>query len=369
MRRLLRKVLLRPVLWASARFSSRPKRSLIFNALDKLFTGILKGEAEKGLVIPFKKESGRFIIFSDQHKGAKNGSDDFKPAEPTYLAALDYYYKSGFTFISLGDNEELWENSLSKIKKFNEASFEAERLFIPGNRFVKIFGNHDLFWDNDPFAGLQLKEIYKEKIKVYEGIILSLVEGSQTFHIFCTHGHQGDSQSDGNWFSKFFIARIWAPLQAYLLINPNTPAYDSHKKSLHNDIMYEWSSRQQDLLLITGHTHQPVFASLTHLERLYKNFQFAQHEKDVSRILALQQEIRKREKDFNVVSLDYMSMKPTYFNSGCCCFTDGDITGIEIDEGSLRLVKWKLQDGKPPREILEEIKLDTLMQELLPHGS
>ena len=33
----------------------------------------------------------RFIIFSDQHKGARNGADDFMACEGTYAAALDYY--------------------------------------------------------------------------------------------------------------------------------------------------------------------------------------------------------------------------------------------------------------------------------------
>jgi hypothetical protein len=31
-----------------------------------------------------------------------------------------------------------------------------------------------------------------------------------------THGHQGDLQSDGNWFSKWFVSSIWGPLQGYL---------------------------------------------------------------------------------------------------------------------------------------------------------
>jgi hypothetical protein len=364
MRRLLRSILLSPVLWATAKFSSRPKRPLVFKALDKLYASIIEKPGDRGLVIPFNKDAARFIIFSDQHKGGKDGSDDFIMAEPNYLAALEYYYQKGFTLISLGDNEELWENTLGKVKKANEASYVLERKFIPGERFVKIFGNHDLFWDNDPFAGLQLKDIYKEKIKVYEGVVLSVHDGTRGIHIFCTHGHQGDTQSDGNWFSKFFVARIWAPLQAFLLINPNTPAYDKGKKSLHNDIMYQWSSQQKNMLLVTGHTHQPVFASLTHLERLYKGFQQAQHEKDTGKILSIQEEIRKRERDFATVTLDYMNMKPSYFNSGCCCFIDGDITGLEIDEGCLRLIKWKLQDEAPARQILEEISLDDLLKQL-----
>ena len=59
-----------------------------------------------------------------------------------------------------------------------------------------------------------------------------------------------------------------------------------------------------------------------------------------------------------------MSMKPSYFNSGCCCFSDGDITGIEIEDGYIRLIKWTLIEGKPERELLEEMKLEKLVGEL-----
>ena len=128
--------------------------------------------------------------------------------------------------------------------------------------------------------------------------------------------------------------------------------------------MYQWSSQQKNVLLITGHTHQPVFGSLTLLERLYKSFQFAQQEKDTQKILDIQAEIRKRERDFAAVALDYMSMKPSYFNSGCCCYSDGDITGIEIDNGCFRLVKWQTLDESPKREVLEEVSLARLLEEL-----
>ena len=361
---MFRKILLKPVLWASSRFSSRPDRRKIFKALGKLYRHILKHPAKRGLVIPFEINSGKFILFSDQHKGARNGADDFALSEPNYLAALDHYYKNDFHFINMGDCEELWKNTISEVKKYNELNFEAERKFIEHGQFIKLFGNHDLYWDNDPLAWFQLKNIYKEKIKVYEGVILAVSVGAKSLKIFCTHGHQGDASSDGNWFSKFFVSRIWAPLQAWLYINPNTPAYDGEKKTLHNDIMYQWSSRQKDLLLITGHTHQPVFASLTHLESLYKRFQWAVKEKNIGEVASLQQEIRKREKEFTAVAVDYMSMRPSYFNTGCCCFTDGDITGIEIAEGHIRLIKWKRKEEGSEREVLESISLAELVHDL-----
>jgi UDP-2,3-diacylglucosamine pyrophosphatase LpxH len=361
MRRIIRFLLLRPVIWAAAKFSSSPDRTRIFKALTKLSEDILADPGKKGLVLPFDLQTGRFIIFSDQHKGARNGADDFLLAEPNYLAALEHYNNDGFVFINLGDSEELWENTLSQVRKYNEKTFEAEKKFILRQAFIKIIGNHDLYWANDPFAWWQLKKIFGEEVKVYEGAVLDTMIGNKPLQIFCTHGHQGDKQSDGNWFSKFFVARIWAPLQSYLRINPNTPAYDAEKKTVHNGIMYEWSAMQKNMLLITGHTHQPVFSSLTHIERLYKRFQRATNEMDEAKLAELRAEIVKREKEFTAVSVDYMNMKPYYFNSGCCCFSDGDITGIEIDKGCIRLIKWTTINNISVRQLLEEISLEKLV--------
>jgi len=359
MRNILRVILYKPVNWAAKKFAARPVREKVFSALDTLYAEILNNPGKRGLVLPFDPANDRFIIFSDQHKGCRDGADDFAGAEKNYQAALDHYYEKDFTYISLGDSEELWENSIWQVKKKNTAIFEQEKKFLQRNKFIKVFGNHDLFWDNDPLAAWHLKDIYGEKIRVYEGLILmptvAAVDSrllTTDSRLFLTHGHQGDAQSDGNWFSKFFIANIWAPLQAFLRINPNTPAYDAERKTLHNRIMYEWSASKEKIMLVTGHTHQPVFGSLTHLERLFKQFQEALNNQNKEEEEKLRKEIRTREREFTSVALEYMNMKPTYFNAGCCCFSDGDITGIELADGEIRLVKWSLAKG---REILESV--------------
>jgi predicted phosphodiesterase len=364
MRKLLQRLLRKPVLWLTYKFSSSPDKERIFKALSELLRNILDGEKKKGLVIPFDIASGKMIIFSDQHKGTRNGADDFLICEQNYLEALEYYYQNGFHFIDLGDCEELWENMVISVKKEQKPAFEKEKKFIPNNALIKIFGNHDLYWKNDPFAPLMLKEIYGTQLPIYEGVVLQTEIKGKQLNIFCTHGHQGDAVSDGNWFSKFFVSKVWGPVQSYLKINPNTPAYDDHLKTVHNQIMYEWSAQQKDLLLITGHTHQPAFESLTHIERLYRQLLFARQVKDEGIIESLQKEIAFRKFEYTHVSEDYLKLKPTYFNSGCCCFSDGDITGIEIAEGNLRLIKWSAKKNIPERIILEETPLGELLEEI-----
>src|SRR5687768_6976901 len=112
MRKLVRLLLLSPILWITRTFSSDPDRNRIFGALTTLKEKIEKDSGKKGFVMPFDSKRNRFIIFSDQHKGRKNGADDFMGAESTYIAALEFYDKNGFHLISLGDSEELWENTL-----------------------------------------------------------------------------------------------------------------------------------------------------------------------------------------------------------------------------------------------------------------
>ena len=360
----LKKILFRWVMWASEKFSSRPERDRIFKALSSLLDCIVKLEKKKGPVLTFNCEADKFIIFSDQHKGAKNGADDFMLCEPNYIAALDYYYQHNYFFIALGDCEELWENTLSGVKKAHQPSFEKEKLFFLNNRGIKIFGNHDLHWQNDPLAPFQLKEIYDCDIPIYEGVLLQTMVEDEQVNIFCTHGHQGDAVSDGNWFSKFFISKIWAPLQALVKINPNTPAYDSQLKTAHNNMMYAWSEAQKNLFLITGHTHQPVFESLTHIERLYRQLLFARKVEDGSMITSLEKEIGIRKFEYTNISNDYLSLKPTYFNTGCCCYSDGDITGIELEEDCIRLIKWNSKQGIPTRTILEEAPLKELLESI-----
>lgn len=358
---MLRRLLYKPVLWATNKFASRPNRRRIFESLAALTLAIEEGKEKKGPVIPFEAAQGKFIIFSDQHKGARNGADDFVACETAYLQALDFYYQEGYHFIALGDCEELWENSWSAVQQHQQASFAKEKAFLEAGTFTKIFGNHDLLWQNDPLAPVYLKEVYGQVVPIYEGAVLKTVVGDKVIRILCTHGHQGDEMSDGNWFSKFFVARIWAPLQAFVRINPNTPAYDDGLKTTHNVLMQEWSAAQKGLLLITGHTHQPVFESLTHLERLYRRLLFARRDNNAANITDLEQQIAFRKREYKAIGDDYLSLQPSYFNTGCCCFADGDITGIEISGGSLKLIKWTPKDGKPVRLILEETPLSDLV--------
>jgi predicted phosphodiesterase len=357
-------LLKKPVLWVVAKFSSAPKQEKVNEALSQLYRTITTEPGKKGPLIAFRPDEHPVIIFTDLHKGTRDGADDFAICEPNYLAALDYYQQRKFYYINLGDSEELWENILPNVIKYNKTNFEKETGFVNRNAFVKIYGNHDLYWGNDPLAPSFLKSVYGKPLKAYSGAVLRAELPYGHLDFFCTHGHQGDAQSDGNAFSKWFVSYVWGPLQALLEINTNSPSSNDDLKTLHNQYMYEWSAAQKDIVLITGHTHQPVFNSLTHLERLYLQLDLAKQENDQEKINKISAEIPRRKREYNYVNHRYHTMRPSYFNAGCCCFDDGTITGLEIAEGFIRLVKWSKIDGKPTRMVAEEEHLVAISKRL-----
>ncbi|QEC70192.1 metallophosphoesterase [Panacibacter ginsenosidivorans] len=364
MRRSLKFLLTKPVLFIVNRFSSAPKRENVFASLTKLYNESLdQPDKKSGSMFSFDPREQSIIIFSDHHKGARDGSDDFRFAEKNYLAALDYYNEQNFFYVNLGDGEELWENTIFSVLKHNKEVFAKEKLFADRDAYCKIIGNHDLFWKNDPFtAQLYIKKMYGRELKMFEGIVLRVQLPTKYVDVFCTHGHQGDVQSDGNAFSKWFVSYIWGPLQSFLEININSTSANDNLKSLHNKMMYDWVYEKPYCILITGHTHQPVFKSLTHLERLYLALEDAKEKNDAAAIDKIEAEIPRRRREYDFVNNSFRNMNPSYFNSGCCCFDDGTITGIELDKGFIRLIKWSYKDGVPERIVAEE----TSLYELLP---
>jgi predicted phosphodiesterase len=357
----LRFVLKKPVTWLAEKVSSAPDKVAVMDALTALYEESARPESTKLKLLSLNGSGQRIVIFSDQHRGTRDGSDDFAICENSYLTALDYYNNEKFYFINLGDCEELWENTMFGISKHNIAVYQKEKLFIDRDAYCKVFGNHDLFWDNDPLAANWLKRIYGSAIRIFTGVLIRVdISSDATLEIFCTHGHQGDKQSDGNSFSKWFVSYIWGPLQKLLEININSPSANDNLKTLHNMYMYDWSAAQENTLLVTGHTHQPVFNSLTHLERLYQQLEKARTLNDADAQKKIEAEIPRRKREYDFVNQSFDKMKPTYFNSGCCCFDDGTITAIEISDGFIRLIKWSLVNGKPERIVAEEEELSKL---------
>ncbi len=364
LRRCIQYIFRKPLLWILSKFSSIPNETKVHSRLSNVLQQITKGNKSIGIKMQIDTNKDKFVIMSDLHKGNGNDADDFTLAQNNYVAACYYYLQNDFTYIALGDIEELWKNDIVQVVANNELTIDLEKKFIEKKKFIKVVGNHDLYWRNTPyFANKWLKRMYGSSIFVHEGIVLSTNIKNQNLNIFLTHGHQGDKTSDGNKFSKWFVANIWSKVQAYLDININSPSKDFLLRDKHNRMMYEWSIAQKNTILITGHTHKPVFASANHVEKLNKELFLAKSNNDIALVKTLTTEITKRQQEY--ISTEAFSLKkPSYFNSGCCCFSDGDITVIEIENNTIKLVKWGETSGESNRYILQEINLDDIRDAL-----
>jgi hypothetical protein len=364
MRKLFQKVFRKPVSWLARKLSSSPRKKEVFSSLSCLLKNISEGKSGFPEPVHFQLDTGKFVILSDQHKGAKDAADDFRNTEANYMCALQYYYDEGFTFVNLGDCEELWEATPSVIIDKNRLTLLQEAQFHTVGRYFRIYGNHDLEWNYAIQQNYYLKPIFGPKLSVYEGLLLTTTYNEESYSIFLSHGHQGDRRSDGNAFSKWFVAAIWTPIQRYLEVPVDVISDSFELVDEHNILMYEWSATQKNLLFVSGHTHKPVFASLDHMDRLAKQLAKAKAEGASAAIEALHQEIERRKKEYEGKKIVKTMATPTYFNTGCCCYWDGDLTGIEIESGFIRLVKWRCENGKGKKTVLEESPLYYLFDQI-----
>jgi len=313
----------------------------------------------------------RYIIFSDQHRGARNGADDFQRAERAYNAALAYYLPLGYTLIVLGDVEELWEERPVAVIKAYRHSLELEARFHQRGRYARIWGNHDDEWQYQDSVRRHLDAIYGDPpLRVHEGLHFTVTEGTEELGaLFLLHGHQGDTFNDRwSWITRIFVRYIWRTLQRLTGISLNTPAksWDLRKKI--NQAMYAWTAQQQKLILIAGHTHSPVFESQSHeallteaIEELERAPEDDAQREELGRMLAQREWVRAQEPAMPTQETVFSMAKPCYFNTGCCCYFDGDITGIEIADGKIRLVRWPDKARKPQPYILEEAVLRNVL--------
>jgi predicted phosphodiesterase len=307
----------------------------------------------------------RFIVFSDQHKGAGDQADEFRKCQGAYAAALRYYRERGFTLILLGDVEELWEQNFGEVEKAYREILALEGSFGAG-RYLRVWGNHDDQWMDAKAVSKRLAP-YMPPGEVLEGLRFDVRHGGRGLgRIFLVHGHQGEFGSEhlrGIARVVLKVYRIWQRLTG---LGTTTPAKDACLRGEHDRTMYQWAAGQDRLMLIAGHTHRPVWSSRTHLEKLQDQLRAlearpASPERD-RLIREKQDEIEKRRARMGDCN-DVPKPRKCYFNAGCCRYDDGDITGMELEDGVLRLLKWSATPpgGSSARMVLEEDLVEAIL--------
>jgi UDP-2,3-diacylglucosamine pyrophosphatase LpxH len=255
--------------------------------------------------IPFD-DSSRIVLMSDCHRGDGSWADDFSKNQNVYFAALTHYYKENFTYIELGDGDELWENRrLIDIKQTHSDVFWLLSKFYRAGRLHMIYGNHDMVKRNKSFVKVNLNEYFNEPkrkfsslfkgITIHEGLILKHRDTEDK--IFLVHGHQVDCLNNQFWkLARFLVRYLWRPLTNLGVNDPTRTAKNYEKKEKAEKRLTDWVMKEKHML-IAGHTHRPMFPETN---------------------------------------------EAPYFNDGSCVHPRC-ITAIEISEGNIILVKWSVK--------------------------
>jgi len=298
-------------------------------------------------------ESVRLVVFSDHHKGKRDGADDFQRAEAAYRAALGYYLAAEYTLCVLGDVEELWECKAKDVIAAYRSTLELEKQFYSldsgKNRYVRIFGNHDDQWEKRKSFDKHLGRFFPA-LPVHEGLRLMVRLGDEYIgEIFLVHGHQGSLGSDRfRFIAKPVVRYLWRPIQRRTGWRLNTPARSFSSRAKRDKAMHGWATEKK-LLLIAGHTHKPVFLANP------RSKMRAEELDELKRNKAPQDTIAEKHAELEWTrTLEEGSVRwpPCYFNTGCSSFDDGDCTGLEIVGQKIHLVRWPNDAGQPRRRPL-----------------
>ncbi|MCG7852042.1 MAG: metallophosphoesterase, partial [Methanosarcinaceae archaeon] len=293
--------------------------------------------------------------------------------EDTLLTALEYYQSHEFKLILAGDIEELWQYSLEEARaRYGLTIYAAIRKFGDQNVY-RIFGNHDCDWcavPRDPTRNEPKSlDIAVEGLKMKD-------RNGETKIIIC-HGHQGNVESDKEkWISRPAVRlfRLIEPAIKMIGITRHPPAIRSQIIKLYERIFYHWAKRT-GVLIICGHSHRAIFASKSWIEicrekRDKIKDSIKANRSDRQFVKGKRQELKELDKEIKKdlkrgleitsVEVDHAPY-PLYFNTGCGLYADG-ITGIEIENDVIKLVKWSRGKNPPPEIYQKGILSDFINQ-------
>ncbi|MEQ8533961.1 MAG: hypothetical protein RIB86_19060 [Imperialibacter sp.] len=303
---------------------------LVYRNLDELF--------ERAPSFPIDQKS-KIVIFSDLHMGDGSSKDDFLPNSNLFIQSVkDYYIPKGFSMVLNGDVEELQRFSLKKIAKQWAEVYELFDEINKNNLLIKTVGNHDLTLVTEPEQPFQHE--------LYESVKLMYKDNP----IFIFHGHQASKKyQKSNRLIGFTLKYIANPLR----IKNFSVAHDSRKQYKIERRVYNYSVFNK-IASVIGHTHCPLFESLSKAERLkYKIEQLCRElvglkEGEESVILKSIKAYKKELKSIYSKKLPILEIGnlyhsifhiPVLFNSGTVIGKRG-ITCLEIENGSISLIHW-----------------------------
>lgn len=250
--------------------------------------------------------TSKVVFMSDVHRGDASYADEFSRNRNIFAHALKTYLDEDYRLIELGDGNELWENLYFKsLYSAHKNIFNQLQKFHEKGLLNMIWGNHDMIYKDPKIVRKHYDKKKSEKsenlidfmpnLEYHEALKLEHIPSGKS--ILCMHGHQADFMNYVFWkFNRFFVKLFWKPLQILGFYDPTSPA-KNHKTLIKVERKLKtWIRKNNNQMLITGHTHRPRFP----------------HPKDLP-----------------------------FFNDGCAVHPRS-ITAIEIEKGQIQLVKWHI---------------------------
>lgn len=288
------------------------------------FTGLVEGSPVENL-----EPGSRYVIMSDLHMGDGGSRDDLAKNRALVRGALrDRYLADQWTLVLAGDIEDLQKFKLSEIRRAWQPLYALFDEFHARGNLRKIVGNHDL-------ALLGAKDYPYDLIHG-----LSLALGDR--RIFCLHGHQASRFFvKYNYLSDFIVRYLAKPLK----IGNTSISKDSRQRFKAESRIYK-ASKKLGIATVTGHTHRPLFESMSKydslrftMEGLLREYPLAEGARKAEigdRVDSLKREfdgLKKRERHNGLARGIYEERDfviPCLFNAGCCT-GKGGLTAVEIE--------------------------------------
>lgn len=252
----------------------------------------------------------KIVFISDVHRGDGTFYDSLLSNRNIYKTALGYYFRQGFTYVEVGDGDELWKNkNFTDIAYAYENIFKILNKFKEKNRLYMIYGNHDIIKKRESFYSSQYRALRKcgsdygqnflkfiKDVKFYESLTFKYEEIGEKFLV--THGNQVDFMNSTGWMvNRFLVRYVWKFLNGIAgFKDPTSPAKSNTKGNKVDRQLERWAKNNSKMLLC-GHTHNSRFPKQN---------------------------------------------EAPYFNDGCCVLPDS-MTAIEIENGEISLIKWSVE--------------------------
>jgi len=197
-------------------------------------------------------QSSKVLVLSDLHMGNGGRQDEFRENSELVKTMLErYYLPEQYSLVLNGDIEELFKFSLESIALQWSDIYDLFLKFRENGFFWKTLGNHD--------AALLDSREYRLASSLVESVKFQY--GDDTLLLF--HGHQAalilwQTCSILSRAVIFFLRYLAKPLG----IRNFSVAYNSRQRFAIEQSIYEFSN-QAKIVSIIGHTHRPLFESLS----------------------------------------------------------------------------------------------------------